>query len=98
MFDIASAMIESGVSVHEKCSIYGSNCAQWMIAMQVPSSPLHLYISRLTRPALHSLSIYPLSNLSCLCAWHAMLSLKGWLPLQQAELCSASSSSALARP
>ena len=36
--DIASAMTESGVSAHEKCSIYGANCAQWMIAMQVLSA------------------------------------------------------------
>ena len=35
MSDIASAMTECGVSAHEKCSIYGANCAQWMIAMQV---------------------------------------------------------------
>ncbi len=38
MFDVASAMTECGVSAHEKCSIYGANCAQWMIAMQVRMS------------------------------------------------------------
>lgn len=37
--DIASAMTEVGVSEHEKCSIYGSNCAQWMIAMQASIAP-----------------------------------------------------------
>ena len=36
--DIASAMTKSGLSAHEKCSIYGANCAQWMIAMQVLSA------------------------------------------------------------
>ena len=35
MLDIASAMTKVGVSAHERCSIYGGNCAQWMIAMQV---------------------------------------------------------------
>ena len=35
VLDIASAMSEVGVSAHDKCSIYGANCAQWMIAMQV---------------------------------------------------------------
>lgn len=38
MFHVASAMTECGVSAHEKCSIYGANCAQWMIAMQVLSA------------------------------------------------------------
>lgn len=75
VFDIASAMNETGVSAHEKCSIYGSNCAQWMIAMQVLNSPLNPYILRLTCPAMHSLS-----DLSCLCAWHAMAALKEGFP------------------
>ena len=35
VLDIASAMTKVGVSAHERCSIYGGNCAQWMIAMQV---------------------------------------------------------------
>ena len=38
VFHVASAMTECGVSAHEKCSIYGANCAQWMIAMQVLSA------------------------------------------------------------
>ena len=35
MLDTASAMTKVGVSAHERCSIYGGNCAQRMIATQV---------------------------------------------------------------
>ncbi|CAK0787391.1 hypothetical protein CVIRNUC_010611 [Coccomyxa viridis] len=34
VLDTASAMTKVGVSAHERCSIYGGNCAQWMIATQ----------------------------------------------------------------
>lgn len=33
---IGSALTAVGVSAHDKCSIYGGNSAEWMIAMQVP--------------------------------------------------------------
>lgn len=36
---IGSAMAAVGVTAHQKCSIYGGNCIEWMVAMQVPSSP-----------------------------------------------------------
>jgi acyl-CoA synthetase (AMP-forming)/AMP-acid ligase II len=32
---IASALTAAGVKAKDKCSIYGGNCTEWMIAMQV---------------------------------------------------------------